>query len=471
MQKLKFSTVASAVAFSSAAAALLCLSQAAAAVEIAPYFHAWEQGTLTQAQQTAGLNSATLAFAITNGSCAFQSDLLTKLVDARKYVAAGGQLRISLGGQLGIYAEIACKSDDQLFSILDKLIIDSGTRKLDFDVEGHQLLNVEGTNRRTRVLSRLQAKYPDLYVSFTLPGWLRGVSAESFHLLKSTAAAGVKIDMINVMTMSFGLENLRTMVVNANVAEASITTFRAAAAQVATIYPNKSPSQINAMMGMTPMIGKNDDGSVFSLTDAQRIADFVKLNGIGLLSYWSFQRDRAQSSNASTNLGAYSGVAQADYAYYKIFKTAADYTVPAPAPTPAPAPAPVPAPAPAPGSVLVPVCSNSAWVQGKQYAAGSIVSYGGKLYIAKFANPGFNPTISTYYWSAYFCSGQQVALTPTPTPSPVAACKNSTKWVQGRYYAASSFVTYGGRTYVATHANPGYDPTISSHFWARYTCR
>jgi len=26
-----------------------------------------------------------------------------------------------------------------------------------------------------------------------------------------------------------------------------------------------------------------------------------------------------------------------------------------------------------------------------------------KLYIAKVANPGYNPTISTYYWSQYVC--------------------------------------------------------------------
>ena len=61
--------------------------------------------------------------------------------------------------------------------------------------------------------------------------------------------------------------------------------------------------------------------------------------------------------------------------------------------------APAPAPAPAPVSA----CSGSSWGQGKQYAAGSVVSYGGKQYIAKFANPGYTPTISTYYWSETTC--------------------------------------------------------------------
>ena len=48
-------------------------------------------------------------------------------------------------------------------------------------------------------------------------------------------------------------------------------------------------------------------------------------------------------------------------------------------------------------------CSAPAWVQGRQYAAGAIVSYNGSLYIAKFANPGYNPTISTFYWAPYNC--------------------------------------------------------------------
>ena len=41
---------------------------------------------------------------------------------------------------------------------------------------------------------------------------------------------------------------------------------------------------------------------------------------------------------------------------------------------------------------------------GQQYAVGSVVKYSnGYLYIAKYANPGYDPTISTYFWSRYAC--------------------------------------------------------------------
>jgi hypothetical protein len=43
------------------------------------------------------------------------------------------------------------------------------------------------------------------------------------------------------------------------------------------------------------------------------------------------------------------------------------------------------------------------WVQGQQYATGSVVSYSGQNYVAKFANPGYTPTISTYYWASSPC--------------------------------------------------------------------
>ena len=371
-------------------ALVLCLGQAASAAEVAPYFHSWG-GSLIDAKQSVGMNSAILAFATTNGSCALVPDLTNKLPDARNYVAAGGQLLISFGGAHGVYAEIACKDDDQLFSLMEKVMSDANTRRFDFDIEGHQLKDVEGTARRARVLARLQAKYPDLYVSFSLPGWLLGLDPNSMNLLNTTVAAGVRIDMVNVMTQSFGVESLRTMVSPSTVGEASLMTVRAVANQMTSVFRNKTQGQIYAMMGITPMIGKNDDGATFTLDDARTVANFARQNGLGLISYWSFQRDRAQSYSGSTNLGSYSGVAQGDFQFYNIFKASGGGAVAAAA-------APTQAPA------VAGTCSASSWNQGKQYAAGSIVSYpDSKMYIAKVANPGYNPTISTYYWSQYVC--------------------------------------------------------------------
>jgi predicted chitinase len=50
-------------------------------------------------------------------------------------------------------------------------------------------------------------------------------------------------------------------------------------------------------------------------------------------------------------------------------------------------------------------CTYPAWVAGQNYNVGDIVTYtpNGGLYIATHANPGYDPTISTWYWSPYTC--------------------------------------------------------------------
>ncbi|MFS8066798.1 MAG: glycoside hydrolase family 18 protein, partial [Byssovorax sp.] len=51
-------------------------------------------------------------------------------------------------------------------------------------------------------------------------------------------------------------------------------------------------------------------------------------------------------------------------------------------------------------------CNYPAWVQSKQYYTGNIVIYNGSPYIATHDNPGYIPTVSTYFWSpSSVCSG------------------------------------------------------------------
>lgn len=102
-------------------------------------------------------------------------------------------------------------------------------------------------------------------------------------------------------------------------------------------------------------------------------------------------------------------------------------------------------------SSLGSVCAAPNWVQGKAYAAGDVVKYtDGKRYTAKFANPGYNPTISTYYWAPF-------AGYPA--------------WNWRVQYAVGDVVKYtDGNLYITVVANPGYDPTISTYFWDPFAC-
>ncbi|HEX5205974.1 glycoside hydrolase family 19 protein [Paractinoplanes rhizophilus] len=51
-------------------------------------------------------------------------------------------------------------------------------------------------------------------------------------------------------------------------------------------------------------------------------------------------------------------------------------------------------------------CNYPNWVAGQYYAVGAIVRYtNGLYYQATHENPGYDPTISTWFWSPYNCSG------------------------------------------------------------------
>ncbi|MEU9187159.1 glycoside hydrolase family 19 protein [Streptomyces sp. NPDC048484] len=61
---------------------------------------------------------------------------------------------------------------------------------------------------------------------------------------------------------------------------------------------------------------------------------------------------------------------------------------------------------PASGASAAACSSYPSWVAGKSYATGNIVRYtDGKAYIAEHDNPGYDPTISTWYWEPYACDG------------------------------------------------------------------
>ncbi|MDH4376487.1 MAG: hypothetical protein QE494_09325 [Ramlibacter sp.] len=453
----------------------------ASAAEISPYFQGYSVGSLVDALRNDGLTHTTLAFAVTRGSCAFDPYITDRMADARNYKAAGGNLIISMGGADGVYAEVAC-TDDQMFALMDKLITDSGTRRIDWDVEGQQLSNLDATARRNRVLLRLKAKYPDLQTSFTLPAWLNGLQADGMAMMRQTIAAGVQVDRVNVMLMTFGAENLRTMVSPATLAQAVINGYEAAIMQLVSLYPAKSRAQIHAMAGMTPMIGVNDDATVFTLADAQAVANYAKASGTGMIGYWSFQRDRAQDRTGMGSVNDYSGVVQTQAQFLRIFKSAeGPVSAPAPAPvvspspapvispvpapviTPTPVPAPQPAPAPAPvtspPSAPVPT-TCAAWDPAKWYTVGTKVTRLGKTYVATGANQNSQPEWTPSHWAV---------TTSCSTPVPAPVCTGAS-WVMGKSYVAGALVSYNGRLYKAKFDNPGYNPTISTYYWAPVTC-
>jgi hypothetical protein len=118
--------------------------------------------------------------------------------------------------------------------------------------------------------------------------------------------------VINVMAMDFyGSFDTGGANMGAYAVEAAEDTL----SFVKTIWP----SDTYANIGVTPMIGQNDDpAEVFSLANAQTLESFAQANGLGRLAFWSVDRDQPCSGSVS-GLPACSEISQAPLAFTKIF--------------------------------------------------------------------------------------------------------------------------------------------------------
>ena len=359
-------------------------ADAASSTVLAPYFatwafndHSYNAYSLMDAKGKVGLKAATLAF-IVAGSSGCSWDDGGKIIDVdmksdiAKFQAAGGKVIVSFGGADGKYLEAAC-SASQMSNLIDGLIQRHNIRDLDFDVEGSQLSNSALNKVRNAAIKTLQARYPGLSISFTLPVMPEGMDSTAVNLVKGAVAAGVKVSVVNVMAMDYGY--------NGDMGRFAIQAAQNTAKQLAAVYPGKSNAQLLAMVGITPMIGHNDDAGIFTVTHAKAVSTFAKDNGIPRLAYWDFQRD---ATGPSGDQG--SGSNSANFQFYKAFATAQGGTTP-----------------PTGG------CTYVTWQDNHNYPKGTIVKYppNGKFY--KEVNAGTNgsdgtdPTISTWYWQPTSC--------------------------------------------------------------------
>ncbi|GAA3115515.1 chitinase [Planomonospora alba] len=110
----------------------------------------------------------------------------------------------------------------------------------------------------------------------------------------------------------------------------------------------------------------------------------------------------------------------------------------------------------------------AAWNSAAAYHGGATVSYKGRNWTAKWWTQNETPGGSSGVWADKgTCGGG----TSTPSQPPASGSCNHPDWVAGRSYAAGDVVRYtDGKLYRAEHANPGYDPVISTWYWEPYTC-
>jgi hypothetical protein len=96
--------------------------------------------------------------------------------------------------------------------------------------------------------------------------------------------------VVNIMTMDYYAGTSTEM------GSAAVSAAQATLAQMRAVDPGYG----YANLGITPMIGKNDDGSTFTVADAQTVENFAAQQGVGRLAFWSANRDQPCSGSANS---------------------------------------------------------------------------------------------------------------------------------------------------------------------------
>jgi hypothetical protein len=293
-------------------------------IDYAPYFPTWVWGAsgyaytgLADLQKKTGLNEVTIAFVLSNGGCNTTQDIEQNASDVQAFIAAGGHVKASFGGADGTYVESQCASASDLATAIEGFVDTTGITDLDFDIEQDPVLTDAVNQMRAEALAMVQQSR-HVRVAFTLaadppPG---GLTSQGMSVVTNAVTAGVQVWHVNLMTMDYGDSYAGHPL--APVAEGSLT---AANAQLVQAIPGLDTTSAWRMLGVIPMIGKNDDTEVFSLQDATDLTAFARQNRLGLVSFWSIDRDQVCPSGADYN--SCSTVDTSDFQFDGIFRAVA----------------------------------------------------------------------------------------------------------------------------------------------------
>ena len=241
-----------------------------------------DAGDMAADMSATGLKDYTLAFLIPQSGCTPEWEDDGSAVGAfssqiSALQAAGGNVIISFGGAAGGELAQTCTSVSALTAAYLNVVNTYGVTRLDFDIEGSVLDDSASNTRRDQALAALQAEDPAVQVDYTLAVAPNGLPSEELGVLQDAQNQGVKVSVVNLMTMDFG--NGQNALADAESAA------QGAAGQLESLY-GISASAAYGRMGLTPIAGQNDDNEVFTQANAATLESFAAANGVAELSFW-----------------------------------------------------------------------------------------------------------------------------------------------------------------------------------------
>jgi hypothetical protein len=286
---------------------------------VAPYVDMTnnQEGMLDQAAQS-GLKAFTAAFVTGSGCTPIWGDTLpvsddpTVTGEITRAESEGATPIVSFGGEAGVELASSCTDLSQLVGAYQSVIGTLHVTHIDFDIEGAAIAATATNDLRFQAIKALEAANPGLVVSVTIPVLPAGPDNNGQAFLQLAQADGASIGVVNVMAMDYGSGFDGG---GAGMGSEAVQAAQGTLSFLQTVVPGATYS----MIGVTPMIGQNDDpAEVFSEADARTLVSFAQQNHLGRLAFWSVDRDQPCGGSGS-GLDQCSQVSQQALDFTRIF--------------------------------------------------------------------------------------------------------------------------------------------------------
>ena len=286
---------------------------------------AWPTPNLTQIAQNTGLRQFSMGF-IVNGTQTCQATWFNAYPmsngfeqdDIASLRAMGGDVKPSFGGEAGTELAQSCTDVSSLTAQYQSVVDTYHLTQIDFDIEGSAVADPVSVDRRSQAMAALQkaaaAKGQSLAITLTLPVLPSGLTSDGLNVVKSALKYGVTITTVNVMAMDFG--DVEAPNPSGQMGTYAIDSAKSLHDQLVPLYPGRPDGQIWNEIGVTPMIGQNDNASeVFTQTDMRQLLSYAQQAHLGELAFWDVTRD----GNACTgSLSKCTNISQTPYEFSKI---------------------------------------------------------------------------------------------------------------------------------------------------------
>lgn len=387
-------------------------------------------------------------------AAAGELDLDRRIVRHRE---RGGDVIVSFGGVANDELAVACTDLDDLTEAYAEVVDRYRLQVIDLDIEAGGL-DAAAVSRRARAIARVQAAAERLDVWVTLPVAPQGLTAEGLTVVDAMLAEGVELTGVNIMTMEFGASRGGASFVDASLAAVDATTeqVRAAYERAGTVL---SPAEAAAKLGVTPMIGQNDQPDDRLDTDgARRLVDEAGRRGITRFSMWSLNRDVACPANVDASIAttSCSGVEQDPLEFSEIFGVVSGRPVDGQPAAEEVGSAGRATPAAATGSG-----PYDDWRPRREYDTAEKVVWRGQVYAARWWTVGTAPDepVEHEWESPWRLLGpilEADAPPPPPAPMPEGTYPD---WEPRAAYEPGDRVQHLGVGYRAKWWTRGFDPT------------